>query len=286
MGLLIQHHLDAMFNHAQETVITRQFLGCLGGDPVGARQFCQHVEGAPPPQIAIASPGDELLGLDEELDLADAAAAELDVVAGHGQRFVPAHGVDLPLHGVHVGDRREVGREVMREVLGAPYVAKRDTTTNDFNAPIRRLSEEFAYATLWTREGLDRKTRSFLNLAMLTALNRPHELKLHVRGAINNGLTKDEIKEVSQVMSNLGSVSASLIEKLLVDFVSQMSGTGSLMGVNCSDTYGAGNNGDRNWLGPATELDPWLGTWNPIQYHRRGVIARRRGHRFRGDDDE
>lgn len=94
-----------------------------------------------------------------------------------------------------IGDRREVGREVMREVLGAPYVAKRDTTTNDFNAPIRRLSEEFAYATLWTREGLDRKTRSLVTLGMLTALNRPHELAIHLEGAVNNGCTVEEIRE-------------------------------------------------------------------------------------------
>lgn len=94
-----------------------------------------------------------------------------------------------------VDARRERGREVMREVLGAPYVARRDASTNDFNAPIRQLSEEFAYAALWTRAGLDRRTRSLITLGMLTALNRPHELAIHLEGAVNNGCTVEEIRE-------------------------------------------------------------------------------------------
>ncbi len=71
---------------------------------------------------------------------------------------------------------RARGREVFREILGAEYQQKRDASTNDFNGPIRRMSEEFAYAGLWTRPGLDRKTRSLITIAMLTALNRPHEV--------------------------------------------------------------------------------------------------------------
>jgi 4-carboxymuconolactone decarboxylase len=61
---------------------------------------------------------------------------------------------------------------------------------------MQELVTEYCWDSIWNRPGLDHKTRSMLNLAMLTALNRPHELRLHVRGAINNGLTKDEIKEV------------------------------------------------------------------------------------------
>lgn len=91
---------------------------------------------------------------------------------------------------------REQGREVMREVLGAPYVSRRDESTNDFNAPIRRLSEEFAYASLWTRGTLTRRERSLVTLSMLCALNRPHELRIHLTGAINNGCTADEIREL------------------------------------------------------------------------------------------
>jgi 4-carboxymuconolactone decarboxylase len=91
---------------------------------------------------------------------------------------------------------REQGREVMTEVLGAPYVARRDDSTNDFNAPIRRLSEEFAYASLWTRGTLSRRERSLITLGMLCALNRPHELRIHLTGAINNGCTAEEIREL------------------------------------------------------------------------------------------
>ena len=90
---------------------------------------------------------------------------------------------------------RARGREVFREILGAPYQEKRDATTNDFNGPIRRMSEEFAYAGLWSRPGLDRKTRSLITIAMLTAINRQHELRIHLTGAINNGCTAEEIRE-------------------------------------------------------------------------------------------
>jgi len=91
---------------------------------------------------------------------------------------------------------RARGRAVMAEVLGDPYVARRDASTTSFNAPVRRLSEEFAYATLWTREGLSRRERSLVTIGMLCALNRPHELRIHLAGAINNGCTADEIREV------------------------------------------------------------------------------------------
>ena len=83
-----------------------------------------------------------------------------------------------------------------RAVLGADYVDNSIKNADDFNMPMQELVTEYCWDAIWNRPGLDRKTRSMLNLAMLTALNRPHELKLHVRGAINNGLTKDEIKEV------------------------------------------------------------------------------------------
>jgi 4-carboxymuconolactone decarboxylase len=81
-------------------------------------------------------------------------------------------------------------------VLGAAYVDKSISSADDFNRPMQELVTEYCWNEVWNRPGLDRKTRSLLNLAMLTALNRPHELKLHVRGAINNGVTKEEIKEV------------------------------------------------------------------------------------------
>ena len=90
----------------------------------------------------------------------------------------------------------EKGLKVRREVLGADYVDKSIATADDFNRPLQELVTEYCWGAVWDRPGLDRKTRSMLNLAMLTALNRPHELKLHVNGALNNGLSKAQIMEV------------------------------------------------------------------------------------------
>ena len=91
---------------------------------------------------------------------------------------------------------RARGREQMREILGEDYLAKRDASTRPFNAALRALSEEFAYASLWTRPGLDRRQRSLATLAMLCALNRPHELRMHLIGALRNGVTPEEISEL------------------------------------------------------------------------------------------
>ncbi len=88
------------------------------------------------------------------------------------------------------------GLKTRREVLGPEYVDNAIKNADEFNQDMQELVTQYCWGDVWNRPGLDRRTRSFLNLAMLCALNRPHELKLHVRGAINNGLTKDEIKEV------------------------------------------------------------------------------------------
>lgn len=93
-------------------------------------------------------------------------------------------------------DLFEQGLQTRREVLGAPYVDAAIAGADDFNRPMQELVTQYAWGDVWNRPGLDRRTRSMLNLAMLTALNRPHELKLHVRGALSNGVTKDEIREV------------------------------------------------------------------------------------------
>ena len=91
---------------------------------------------------------------------------------------------------------RLTGRRVMCEVLGDAYVERRDASDSAMNSAVRRLSEEFAYATLWTRSVLDRRERSLVTIAMLCALNRPHELRIHLVGALNNGCSADEIREV------------------------------------------------------------------------------------------
>jgi 4-carboxymuconolactone decarboxylase len=92
--------------------------------------------------------------------------------------------------------RRDVGLDIMRHVIGEQYFVKRQSTTNAFNVDLRRLSEEYCFGEVWARPGLERKFRSLLCIAMLVALNRGQELRLHVNGALNNGCTVEEIKEV------------------------------------------------------------------------------------------
>jgi 4-carboxymuconolactone decarboxylase len=86
--------------------------------------------------------------------------------------------------------------KIRKQVLGAEFVDQAFASADDFNRPMQELTTEYCWGAVWGRPGLDKKTRSFLNLAMLSALNRPHEIKVHVRGAIVNGLTKEEIREV------------------------------------------------------------------------------------------
>jgi 4-carboxymuconolactone decarboxylase len=87
------------------------------------------------------------------------------------------------------------GLSVRREVLGAAHVDRSLTEVSDFSRPIQELVTEYVWGVIWSRDGLERKTRSLINLAMLTALNRPHEFGVHVRGALTNGATVSEIQE-------------------------------------------------------------------------------------------
>lgn len=88
------------------------------------------------------------------------------------------------------------GIEMRKAVLGASHVERSLNNVTEFSRPIQELVTEYCWGAVWTREGLERKTRSLLNLAMLTTLNRSHELAVHVRGAVNNGCTDQEIQEV------------------------------------------------------------------------------------------
>jgi 4-carboxymuconolactone decarboxylase len=88
------------------------------------------------------------------------------------------------------------GLEIRKSVLGAEFVEKSINSADDFNRPFQELVTEYCWGAVWGREGLSKKTRSMLNLAMISALNRPHELKMHVGGALKNGVTRDEIREV------------------------------------------------------------------------------------------
>ncbi|SDL03166.1 4-carboxymuconolactone decarboxylase [Modicisalibacter muralis] len=93
-------------------------------------------------------------------------------------------------------DRFERGLDKRRRVLGADYVDQSMRNADAFTRPLQQLVTEYCWGEVWQREGLSDRDRSMINLAMITALNRPHELRLHVRGAINNGLGVDEIREI------------------------------------------------------------------------------------------
>ena len=90
----------------------------------------------------------------------------------------------------------ERGLEIRKAVLGREFVEKSYNAADDFNRPMQELVTEYCWGAVWGREELPRKTRSMLNLAMLSALNRPHELKMHVKGALTNGVSREEIREI------------------------------------------------------------------------------------------
>jgi len=93
-------------------------------------------------------------------------------------------------------DTKAIGRQIQSELMGPEYVATKDKKRNSFNAAIHEYSEEVCFGRVWARKGIDRKLRSILNVAMLTALNRPNQLRNHVEGALNNGCTADELREI------------------------------------------------------------------------------------------
>jgi len=90
----------------------------------------------------------------------------------------------------------ERGLEIRKSVLGAEFVEKSIAAADDFNMPMQRLVTEYCWGAVWGREELPKKTRSLLNIAMISSLNRNHELGMHVKGAIRNGCSKEEIREV------------------------------------------------------------------------------------------
>ncbi|MGZ4296864.1 MAG: carboxymuconolactone decarboxylase family protein [Solirubrobacteraceae bacterium] len=92
--------------------------------------------------------------------------------------------------------RFDVGMGVRSEVLGAEHVERSLENATAFTRPMQDLVTEYCWGTVWSRPGLDRRTRSLINLGMLTALNRRHELGVHIRGALNNGVTKKEMREI------------------------------------------------------------------------------------------
>ena len=104
----------------------------------------------------------------------------------------------------------QTGMKIRKEIFGAEVVERRMSSAGEFGAPLQKLINQYAYGEIWGREALPRRTRSLLTLGMMCAANRPHELRIHLRGAIANGCTKDEIREVLLQVAIYCGIPASL----------------------------------------------------------------------------
>ena len=102
------------------------------------------------------------------------------------------------------------GLEIRKAVLGEAYVANALKNSDSFNKPFQELVTEYCWGAVWGREELPRKTRSMLNIAMISILNRPHELRAHLRGALNNGVTREEIREILMQVAIYGGMPAAV----------------------------------------------------------------------------
>ena len=107
-------------------------------------------------------------------------------------------------------DMFDKGLDIRRSVLGDAYVDRALANMNEFNKPLQELVTQYCWGEVWGREGLSKRDRSLLNLGMISVLNRAHELKAHIRGALNNGLSKDEIREVLLQVAIYGGVPAAV----------------------------------------------------------------------------
>ena len=94
-------------------------------------------------------------------------------------------------------EQYELGMKTRREVLGDAHVDRTLATSDDLTRPLQDMVIEYGWGAVWARAGLDRRTRSLINIGLLTALNRPHELHVHLKGAINNGCSREEIVEAA-----------------------------------------------------------------------------------------
>jgi len=97
---------------------------------------------------------------------------------------------------MHERERYEQGLKVRRKVLGEQYVQKSLARRNDFNEAFQDLITRYAWGEVWSRPGLSKQTRSMITLAMMVTLNRPEEFRLHVKAALNNGVKREEIREI------------------------------------------------------------------------------------------
>jgi 4-carboxymuconolactone decarboxylase len=104
----------------------------------------------------------------------------------------------------------ETGMNIRKEIFGADVVERRMSSAGEFGAPLQKLINQYAYGEIWGREALPRKIRSMLAMAMMCAANRPHELRIHLRGALTNGCTRDEVREVLLQVAIYCGIPASL----------------------------------------------------------------------------
>ena len=95
-----------------------------------------------------------------------------------------------------MSDTYEKGLVVRKQVLGEEYVNQALANADEFSQPLQDYVTEHAWGAVWVRDGLSKKQRSMVTLSILVAINRPHELKTHIKGALNNGLTREEIREI------------------------------------------------------------------------------------------
>jgi 4-carboxymuconolactone decarboxylase len=109
-----------------------------------------------------------------------------------------------------MSDMFEKGLAIRKAVLGTEYVEKSLAGADDFTRPLQQLVTQYCWGEIWGNPTLSRRDRSLINLAMLSLLNRPHELKLHVKGALINGVTRDEIREVLMQVAVYGGVPAGI----------------------------------------------------------------------------
>ncbi len=107
-------------------------------------------------------------------------------------------------------DMFEKGLAIRKAVLGAEYVEKSLAGADDFTRPLQELVTKYCWGEVWGSPGLPRRDRSLINIAMISLLNRPHELKLHVKGALTNGVTREEIREVILQVAIYGGVPAAI----------------------------------------------------------------------------
>ncbi len=145
------------------------------------------------------------------------------------------------------------GLGVRRKVLGDDYVDAALKNVDDFNQPLQDVLNEYCWGAIWGREGLPLKTRSMLNLAMISILNRPHELRAHLRGALRNGVTKAEIAEIFlQVGCYAGAPAAVDSFRIAREFFKEIDGKKLLK---------SGSDGRPTWTSASSASAIWASTW-------------------------